>query len=308
MKKSIICVFALLLTVAAYATQLPSKELDELVAQADHVLIGKVVKVQMVDGTGKELTNPETHTGPVLDNEIRLHIVIQDDGILKTNSKKPPKELIIPLWKAWHFSLGQWEKDEGKTFIFLLKGEDFCPVYPISFMRKMSEKPEIEKLLTSKQRNQPLEEQALIQKKEQICEREFDLVLSKIKEISNKYPILDNFNTKVKVSKEFLQSQNGMRYSLDFMVNAYWTKTGGRALDANLPYVGIKFFLQSTPYDSENMGFYNISEYLKRNSCPVSGIFNTGITIYGNVASDDNSLKQEICRVLDKTARDILKQ
>jgi len=149
MERTVLTVCVVFLPVlAAHATQVPHKELSELLADADHVLVGKVVKVDMVDRNGKQLRSREARTGPVLRNQLRLHVEIVKDGILKTNGDKEIKELIIPLWQAWHYRLGQWrDLAEGKTFIFLLKGKNYQRVYPGLFLRQMSDREEIERLL-----------------------------------------------------------------------------------------------------------------------------------------------------------------
>ena len=137
-----------------HASILP-KELSELSAESDHVLVCKVEKVQMLDERGNELRDREARTGPGLKNELRLHLVIEKDGVLKTNAEKVPDKL-IPLSQAWHYSLGQWkDNSEGKVFIFLLKGADFQRVYPGLFKRQLSEKTAIDKILREQKEKTP---------------------------------------------------------------------------------------------------------------------------------------------------------
>ncbi len=145
--KIITLALVLLCVAGANATQVEPRELSELVSESDHIIIAKVTKVQMVDENENEVTDPKGRTGPGLDNEILLHVTITKEGILKTNNDNPPEKLVIPLWKMWHFSLGQWKKEEGTTSIFLLKGDDFQSVYPMAFIRQLSEKREIVRLL-----------------------------------------------------------------------------------------------------------------------------------------------------------------
>jgi hypothetical protein len=136
---------------AGQATMVPRKELSELVADADHVLIAKVVKVEMVDGDGRKVRDRAARTGPGRDNEIRFHLALQEDGLLKTNKKQVPDRIVVPLWKMWHYELGEViDIVEGNTYIFLLKGEKFLPVYYNNFERPLSEKPHIEKLLLTR--------------------------------------------------------------------------------------------------------------------------------------------------------------
>ncbi len=146
MMRMISLALVLLCVVAANATQVKPRELSKLVSESDHIIIAKVTKVQMVDENENEVTDPEGRTGPGLENEIRLHVTITKDGILKTTKDNPPEKLVIPLWKWWHFTLGNRKELEGKTLIFLLKGEDFQSVYPMLFIRQLSEKREIVRL------------------------------------------------------------------------------------------------------------------------------------------------------------------
>jgi hypothetical protein len=140
----------------AHSTQVRPKKLSELVAGADHVVIGKVVKVDMIDMDGKQVKSRKGRTGPGLLNQLRLHIKIPKDGVLRTTGEKPVN-LVIPLWSAWHYTLGQWQDlAEGKKFIFLLKGEDYQRVYPGLFIRPITEKAKIEKMLRNKRtKNKP---------------------------------------------------------------------------------------------------------------------------------------------------------
>lgn len=148
MRHSLIIACLCLMPFTLRATQVMARPLSALVTESDHVFIGKVEKVQMVDEQGRELLDRKSRTGPGLKNELRLHVVIEKDGVLKTNAKKVPAKVVIPLWQMWHFSLGQWKDEaEGRVFIFLLKGEDFHPVYPAGFRRELSEKSSIERLL-----------------------------------------------------------------------------------------------------------------------------------------------------------------
>ena len=115
------------------------------------MLICKVVTVQMVDETGREVADREARTGPGLKNELRLHVELENGGVLKTNAKSVPEKLVIPLWQMWHANLGS-SKDfyEGRMYIFLLKGTDFQRVYAGGFQRELSEKAEIERMIREK--------------------------------------------------------------------------------------------------------------------------------------------------------------
>jgi hypothetical protein len=139
---------ALVMTTATFSTTVPPRPLPDLVKAADHVLIGKVVNVDMVDAKGNPIVNNDARTGPGEGNVIRLHVVVEENGVLKTTAKAVPRTIVIRLWTEWHFSLGQWKTEAlDKRYIFLLKGDDFQWVYPMGFLRDPSEKDEILKLL-----------------------------------------------------------------------------------------------------------------------------------------------------------------
>ena len=142
-----ICAFLMLATVAN-ATQVQERKLSALVKEADHVLGGKIIKVDMIDKDGNEIADEKARTGPGLSNTIRLHIKVDKKLILKTTKEVTPDIIVIDLWQKWHFSLGQIKKNElNADRIFLLKGDNYKRVYPIAFMRNISEKEEILKLL-----------------------------------------------------------------------------------------------------------------------------------------------------------------
>jgi hypothetical protein len=144
-------VFGLIGAFVAQATSIEPKSLKELVRDADHVVLGKVVKVEMIDKDGKEITDLRARTGPGLKTQIRLHVEAGKDGWLRTAKTNPPANVIIPLWQMWHYSLGHIkEAAEGEIGIFLLSGDNYLPVYPTGFHRPISEKSKILALLKVK--------------------------------------------------------------------------------------------------------------------------------------------------------------
>ncbi len=130
------------------ATSVSDIELSELVKTSDHIIIGQIIKVDMIDEDGRQITDPEARTGPGGPNEIRLHIEVVENGIVKTTGDKELAKLTIPLWKMWHYSLGSWKGVEMETAIFMLKGEKYERAYPGHFLRDESDLPEIKRLLS----------------------------------------------------------------------------------------------------------------------------------------------------------------
>ncbi len=145
-----------LLALTIFATSVPPRSLAQLAADSDHIIIGKVTLVDMVNAKGKPITDLKAKTGPGLRNTIRLNVTIQTNGVLLTNSKQVPPTLTIPLDSAWHYSLGQIkEAEEGKTRILLLKGPDFGFAYMNGCSRPLSERSQIEELIKAKGTTQP---------------------------------------------------------------------------------------------------------------------------------------------------------
>jgi hypothetical protein len=143
----------LLVPVQLFGTSINERPLEELVAEADHVIVGKITRVSMRNWIGWEVRNPKARTGPGSKNEIRLHIAVETNGVLKTTKKDFPNELEVPLWRMWHYSLGSIKASEGTTNIFLLKGEHMERVYPRYFRRDLSEKATVFNLIRAQSNN-----------------------------------------------------------------------------------------------------------------------------------------------------------
>jgi len=61
----------------AHATKIKPTPLSELVAQADYIIVGKVVKVDMVDASGHEIVDerPRHHHTQVKQFDITLSLI-----------------------------------------------------------------------------------------------------------------------------------------------------------------------------------------------------------------------------------------
>jgi hypothetical protein len=117
--------------------------LDEMAKGADHILIGRVIGVDMIDANGVQITKRNELTGPGLSNTIRLRVAV--DKVLVTNSKKVPKVLAVPLDSFLHYSLGQVadaHRGDKKVRLLLLKGDNFVGIKPGVFFRPIEEKAE----------------------------------------------------------------------------------------------------------------------------------------------------------------------
>lgn len=116
--------------------------IEELAKGADHILIGHVVGVDLIDGKGRQIADENAGTGPGLTNTIRLHIKV--DEVLVTNArKKMPTVLKVPLDPFMHYSLGQIRSaHSGRSgkYLILLKGTSFQPVVAGAILRPLDEK------------------------------------------------------------------------------------------------------------------------------------------------------------------------
>ena len=116
--------------------------IHELAKGADHILVGHVVGVDMVDERGKEIKDEKGRPGPGLKNTIRLHIVV-DEVLVTSSRKRVPKLLKVPLDPFMHYTLGQIKAAHAKPskpFLVLLKGSSFLPVVPGALLRPLDEK------------------------------------------------------------------------------------------------------------------------------------------------------------------------
>lgn len=133
-----------------FGTSVKEKSLEELVAEADHVVVGTVMTVKMYNGLGFETRNPRARTGPGGSNELRWRVKVERAGVLFTRNAHFPEELTIRLWKKWHMTRAGAESHEGKTYVLLLKGDEMRWVCPQGFYRDPGELDAIKELLEAK--------------------------------------------------------------------------------------------------------------------------------------------------------------
>lgn len=132
-----------LLPVTALAGVPFDATLAEMAIGADHILIGRVTGVDMIDGAGKPVTDPEARTVPGLQHQIRLRITV--DHVLVSNAQHVPNYLFVPLASHLHYTLGQIQaahvQDAEQRLVFL-KGPGFDGIKPGVFMRPLEEQQE----------------------------------------------------------------------------------------------------------------------------------------------------------------------
>jgi len=144
--KAIMLLALICLPGLASGTSVVPKPLEEMVREADHIVVAKIVSVDMVDGRGKPITDREARTGPGSPNRMRFNLEVHE--VLFAGRGSPSRRLRVPLWSMWHYSLGTMQDDlTGVTGIFLLKGDANEPVYPAGFQRPLKEKNEVQRLI-----------------------------------------------------------------------------------------------------------------------------------------------------------------
>ncbi len=143
MRRILILLLAALIPATSFAGFPFEATLEEMAEGADHILIGRVTGVDMIDANGKPVLDEKAMTGPGLRNTIRLLITV--DEVLVTNAADVPNVLPVPLATHLHYSLGQIRNaHDGDTLVrlVLLQGENFKGIKPGVFLRPLSDKEE----------------------------------------------------------------------------------------------------------------------------------------------------------------------
>ena len=121
---------------AADATSIVHLPLSEILAKSDHVIVGRVVEVDMIDGQGRPVIDLEARTGPGFANLIRYRVHVED--VMQTNAARVPAVLVIQEWPGWIMTLGGMKASvTGKQFVFLLSGADFHPTNAAQFRYRL---------------------------------------------------------------------------------------------------------------------------------------------------------------------------
>lgn len=142
--------------------------------------------------------------------------------------------------------------------------------------------------------------------KELICEKEFNLVVERINKISHKYPALAEFMKNSSIQKEFIKDEDGMYYGLLFTNNFQFSMLKPKPDDAERPYAGINFSLRTGQYKGQ-ADISSIDEYSKREfPSTIQNRFKSGIIMFGQVVSDNGSLKDEIYNIFDEVIKGLV--
>lgn len=127
--------FLVLLSGAAMGSLPLQASLADLACGAEHVLIGRVVGVDMIDGRGRQIRKESAMSGPGLKNQIRL--IVSVDQVLDTNAQHVPKQIKVALDSVMHYSFGAvkaaHQQASGPQLVFL-RGAAFQPIIAGRFL------------------------------------------------------------------------------------------------------------------------------------------------------------------------------
>ena len=122
-----------LLPSIAWATSMsPRPPLEERVLAADHIFIGTVEKITVVDSAGNSVESPPSP----LSRDMRIQLVVKPDPQwIASPLKKLPSAITVTYDFGKFVITYESEKDhyENKRFIFLLSGSDFHPASFLGF-------------------------------------------------------------------------------------------------------------------------------------------------------------------------------
>lgn len=103
--------------------------IEELACRTDHVLMARVVDVELINSKGHVQKSGDT--GPGLGHTIRL--ILEVDEVVESNAAEVPQRLKFPLDSFVHYSVEQVRRvheDDNAEYLVLLAGDRFQPLVP----------------------------------------------------------------------------------------------------------------------------------------------------------------------------------
>jgi hypothetical protein len=128
---------------AAEASLPLEASLRDLACGADHVFVGRVVGVDMINSRGRPVRNPEARTGPGLTNTIRLEIEVLER--IDSTETALPEKIKVPLDPFMHYTLGQIKAahaEPSSPALVFLRGSRFEPVIAGRFFWRLDSREE----------------------------------------------------------------------------------------------------------------------------------------------------------------------
>lgn len=129
MLNRVVLIALLVVSSAAHASLPLEASLRDLACGADHVFVGRVVGVDMINSRGKAVRNPEARTGPGETNIIRLEIEVIER--IDSTEVVLPKTIKVPLDPFMHYTLGQIRSahsEPSSPALVFLRGREFEPI------------------------------------------------------------------------------------------------------------------------------------------------------------------------------------
>ena len=142
MKIYAIILMALLPSITRATSMSPPPPLEERVLAADHIFIGTVREIKVIDAAGNPVAAPPS---PLL-RDMRVQLGVKPDPQwIATPLKKLPEAITITYDFGKMLISYDSEKEHylNKRFVFLLSGTDFHPVSFLSFAEPESRLEEI---------------------------------------------------------------------------------------------------------------------------------------------------------------------
>ncbi len=117
--------------------------LGDLACGADHIFVGRVVGVDMVNANGRQVRSPDAMTGPGMNRTIRLEVEVLER--VESTEAALPASVRVPLDPFMHYSLGQVRAahaEPSSARLVFLRGADFQPVIAGRFFWSLEAKEE----------------------------------------------------------------------------------------------------------------------------------------------------------------------
>jgi hypothetical protein len=128
--------------------------IEELACRTDHVLMARVVDVELINSKGHVQKSGDT--GPGLGNTIRL--ILEVDEVVESNAAEVPQRLKFPLDSFMHYSVEQVRRvhhSDSAEYLVLLVGDRFQPFIPGLGLLSASLREKVTSLRASCKRPKP---------------------------------------------------------------------------------------------------------------------------------------------------------
>jgi hypothetical protein len=134
------------LSIGTSANTYLKRPLSEIVAEADHVFVAKIIKVEQVT---VESDYPGKNT------RIQITANVTRGGILKSTGGGAFHSVVLTYFDSYHPPLEDWRKRyEGTAQIFLIRGPNYS-LLDFQGMQDLSERSKIEQMIAGTYKEPP---------------------------------------------------------------------------------------------------------------------------------------------------------